>query len=151
LAARDGDLRVGLGTSLVRVVGSLDTEPFSLLAVCEEAGGEEGGGEAGGGEAGGEAGETEVGPPRWTAISSVQTRRRLRRYSSVSRSTTSSLVSCSTALILCTTCGEREIIIAHHYNTVHSHNMTFEMCIFETCECYCSFFKIVYITLLFII
>lgn len=37
------------------------------------------------------------------AISSVHARRKLRKYSSASRSTTSSLVSCSTALIRCTT------------------------------------------------
>lgn len=78
LVARDGDLLLGLGIS--RLVGSLDTELFSC-----------------GGEEGGADGLTR------TAMSSVQVRRRLRRYSSVSRSNTSSLVSCSMALILCTT------------------------------------------------
>lgn len=83
LVARDGDLLLGLGIS--RLVGSLDTELFSRLLWV------------GGGE------EEEADGLTRTAMSSVQVRRRLRKYSSVSRSTTSSLVSCSIALILCTT------------------------------------------------
>lgn len=57
----------------------------------------------------GVAGEVEAGDSAfpWTTMSSVQVSLRLRRYSSVSRSTTSSLVSFSTALILCTTWGRR--------------------------------------------
>lgn len=72
----EGDLLLGLG--------SLAAEPFCLPP----------------GVAGAVGGVAFV--PR-TAISSVQVSRRLRRYVSVSASTTSSLVSPSTALIRWTT------------------------------------------------
>lgn len=96
-AAFDGDLLVGFCTWLLGVTGRLDTEPFSRFLLGE--GGTEDGGEEG--EAGGE--EDEGGAAPRTAISSVAVRRRLRRLSCVSLSTTSNLVSLSTALIRCTT------------------------------------------------
>lgn len=74
------------------MTGSLDTEPFSRLLLGVE-GTEE---DRGDGEEGGLA-------PR-TAISSVAVRQRLRRLSLVSGSTTSNLVSFSTAFIRWTTC-----------------------------------------------
>ena len=96
--AFDGDLLVGFCTWMVSGTGCLDTEPFSRFLLGED-GTEDGGGE---GEAGGEE-EEEGGPATRTAISSVAVRRRLRRLSYVSWSTTSNLVSLSTALIRCTT------------------------------------------------
>lgn len=92
-AAFDGDLLVGFCTWPLGVTGCLDTEPFSLFLLGED------GTEAGGGEGEGWGDEEEAGPVPRTAISSVAVRRRLRRLSCVSWSTTSNLVSLSTALI----------------------------------------------------
>lgn len=102
LAAREGERRVGLGGSVcVCVLGFVVELLWRLLGV-------EGGEDADAvdevgvvGMATADAAEDAV---MRTAMSSVQVRRRLRRYSSVSRSTTSKRVSPSTALMRCTTC-----------------------------------------------
>lgn len=96
-AALDGDLLVGFCTWPLSTTGCLDTEPFSRFFLGVD-GTEDG-------EREGEAGGTkeEAGPIPGTAMSSVTVRRRLRSLSYASRSTTSNLVSLSTALIRCTT------------------------------------------------
>lgn len=84
LVLRDGELLASRGFSLASLTTCLDTEPFSFRL-------------------GVRLGNDGTSLPPVAVESSVQERRVLLRYSSASLSTTSSCVSCSTALIRCTT------------------------------------------------